>query len=35
MHARIANTLVLTVPFAERASVDAFQRVYDEDGLRL
>jgi hypothetical protein len=26
--------LVLTVPFAERASVDDFQRVYDEAGLR-
>lgn len=26
--------LVLTVPFAERASVDGFQRVYDEQGLR-
>lgn len=25
--------LVLTVPFAARASVDDFQRVYDEDGL--
>ena len=25
--------LVLTVPFAERASVDGFQRIYDEDGL--
>ena len=26
--------LVLTVPFAEQASVDGFQRVYDEAGLR-
>ena len=26
--------LVLTVPFAEEASVDDFQRVYDEEGLR-
>jgi Caenorhabditis protein of unknown function, DUF268 len=26
--------LVLTVPFADRASVDDFQRVYDEAGLR-
>ena len=25
--------LVLTVPFAEQASVDDFQRVYDEAGL--
>jgi hypothetical protein len=26
--------LVLTVPFAEHATVDDFQRVYDEAGLR-
>lgn len=26
--------LVLTVPFGERASIDGFQRVYDEAGLR-
>ena len=27
------GTLVLTVPFAQQASVDSFQRVYDEEGL--
>ena len=30
---RPGGLLVLTVPFAEQASVDDFQRVYDEDGL--
>jgi hypothetical protein len=30
---RPGGLLVLTVPFAEQASVDEFQRVYDEDGL--
>jgi len=30
---RPGGLLVLTVPFAERASVDGFQRVYDEAGL--
>ena len=30
---RPGGLLVLTVPFAPRASVDDFQRVYDEDGL--
>jgi hypothetical protein len=30
---RPGGLLVLTVPFAQTASVDDFQRVYDEDGL--
>jgi hypothetical protein len=30
---RAGGLLVLTVPFAAEASVDDFQRVYDEDGL--
>jgi hypothetical protein len=30
---RPGGLLVLTVPFAAQASVDGFQRVYDEDGL--
>jgi hypothetical protein len=30
---RPGGLLVLTVPFAEQASADDFQRVYDEDGL--
>jgi hypothetical protein len=30
---RPGGLLVLTVPFAEQASVDDFQRVYDEEGL--
>lgn len=30
---RPGGLLVLTVPFSARASVDDFQRVYDEDGL--